>query len=64
MTSAYTNIPKPTGTNYTNVSRNITDYPQYGVAVYGVSRYGVGNMYTSVAKPTGSSYTKVIKPTT
>jgi hypothetical protein len=63
MPSAYTNVAKPTGANYTRTSKSI-DYPQYGTAIYGVSKYGIQNNYTGVSKPTGSTYTNVNKPTT
>ncbi len=62
--TAYTNIPKPTGTPYTNLERSASDYPQYGYAIYGTSKYGIQNTYTSIAKPTGTPYTSVAKPTT
>lgn len=61
--SGYTNVPKPTGTPYTNIPRSVTDYPQYGTAIYGISRYGVNNQYTTVGKPTGTPYTNINKPT-
>lgn len=53
--SAYTNVPKPTGTPYTNVPINTIDYPQYGYAIYGVSKYGLTNEYTNISKPTGGT---------
>lgn len=61
--TAYTNVPKPTGANYTNVSKSVADYPQYGSAIYGISHYGVTDEYTRTAKPTGTPYINVPKPT-
>ena len=48
---SYTKINKPTGTTYTKQSRSV-NYPQYGTAIYGTSKYGIVNNYTSVSKPT------------
>lgn len=59
---AYTKVAKPTSTTYTKQARSI-NYPQYGTAIYGTSKYGATNTYTSVSKPTGTTYTKVTKPT-
>jgi hypothetical protein len=59
---SYTNVPKPTGATYTKASKSI-DYPQYGTAIYGTSKYGIQNNYTMTSKPTGAVYTKVTKPT-
>lgn len=59
----YTNVAKPTGATYTKASRSLPDYPQYGSAIYGYSKYGIINSYTGVSKPTGSTYTNVAKPT-
>lgn len=62
--SAYTEVPKPTGTPYTVAPIDIIEYPQYGTAIYGTSKYGKQDTYTSVNKPTGTPYTTVAKPTT
>lgn len=56
----YINIPKPTGSNYSKVSKSLTDYPQYGSAIYGLSKYGITNDYTNIPKPTGASTTAAV----
>lgn len=59
----YTNISKPTGTNYTNIQKAPTTMPLYGSAIYGVSRYGLIDDYVNIAKPTTTNYTNIPKPT-
>lgn len=63
MPSAYTNVAKPTDATYSKSARSLLDYPQYGTAIYGTSKYGIQNNYTGVTKPSDSTYTKVSKPT-
>lgn len=58
----YTNVAKPTDSTYTKQTKSV-DFPQYGTAIYGTSKYGIQNNYTSTSKPTGAVYTKVNKPT-
>ena len=64
---SYTFIPKPTGTNYTNVNtQGKQQYDQPDI-VYDQANvfFDSVNMaaYTSVNKPTGTHYTIVNKPT-
>lgn len=59
---AYTNITKPVLTTYTAVKRDVVNYPQYGTAVYGTSKYGITNTYSSVNKPVTTTYTQIAKP--
>lgn len=50
---AYTNIPKPVSTSYTNVGKASGDIPLYGTAIYGTDTYGISDNYTKVSKPNG-----------
>jgi hypothetical protein len=59
---SYTNITKPIGTTYSGVSRDKVNYPQYGVAIYGTSKYGRQSPYTSSAKPVSTTYSTIAKP--
>lgn len=63
----YTNVAKPTGTNYTNLNavgkeqydqENLT-YDDVNVFYDGVNE----TAYTKLAKPVGASYTNIAKPT-
>jgi hypothetical protein len=67
MPSAYTNVPKPTSSVYTNINpvgkeqyddANIT-YDSADTFYDGVNQAA----YTNIAKPIGSVYTKISKPT-
>lgn len=63
---AYTNIPKPTGTNYTNVNfagKEQYDQPSLMYDDPNVFYDGV-NMaqYTDIAKPSSTIYTNIPKP--
>jgi hypothetical protein len=60
---SYTQVNKPASTTYSGVSRDIVNYPQYGVAIYGTSKYGRQSPYTSSAKPVSTTYSQVAKPT-
>lgn len=68
MTSAYTNIPKPTDSNYTKVNANgqqgfddpLVMFDDPNVFFDG----GDGISYINIAKPIGSPYTSIAKPTT
>ena len=68
MPTAYTNIDKPTGANYTGISasgRQTYDEPLLSYDDSAVYYDSVDeNAYTDLAKPTGSSYTNINKPTT
>lgn len=55
-------ISKPNTSNWTKVSKQISNYPQYGYAIYGLSRYGITDRFIKVAKPVTSNWTKVPKP--
>lgn len=59
---AYTKILKPTTTNYSKVSKDLVNFPQYGIAVYGTSKYGQGSPYTTISRPVGTTYTNIAKP--
>lgn len=63
----YTNVSKPTGTNYSNVNpigKQVYDDANTAydssVTFYDGSESGI---YTNIAKPIGSSYTNILKPT-
>lgn len=64
----YTNIPKPTGTPYTNT--NVQGREQYdepsitydsSATFYDSEDF---NSYTNISKPVGTPYTSIAKPTT
>lgn len=63
----YTNIAKPTGTPYTNVTKGgAVTYDEPIIAYDDASTFYDGiNLasYSNVGKPTGSAYTNVNKPT-
>lgn len=59
---AWTNIHKPNSRNYTKVGRNTTNYPQYGSAIYGVSKYGITDVNVRVPKPTIRNWVNIPKP--
>lgn len=62
----YTNIPKPTGTGYTNLNPiGKQQYDQADVFYDDPSVFYDGvniNMYTNVNKPSGTVYTNIPKP--
>lgn len=64
--TVYTNIPKPSGTAYTNVNlvgREQYDDPNVMYDDPNVFFDGTNNsQYTKVSKPVGTSYTLVAKP--
>lgn len=47
----YTTVTKPISTAYSSLNRDIINYPVYGVAIYGTSKYGLGNPYTPIKSP-------------
>lgn len=62
----YTNIPKPTGANYTKVTDYSVFYDQSNIAYDDVNTFYEGvnfTAYTNITKPTGASYTLISKPT-
>lgn len=63
----WTNIPKPTGTSYTNVNpAGKEQYDQVDITYDSATTFYDGanpNMWTDVAKPISSLWTKVSKPT-
>ena len=62
----YTNVSKPTGTNYTNLTHGIVIYDD-STFIYDDSATPYdgfdATVYTNLAKPTSSVYTKIAKPT-
>lgn len=63
----YTNIPKPTGANYTDVNSSGKEGFDDATVTFDASATffdGINNaVYINVNKPTGSSYTNISKPT-
>lgn len=63
----YTDVPKPTGTSYTNVSKGgLINYDDSSLAYDDPNTYYDGinpSLYTNVAKPVATSYTNIPKPT-
>ncbi len=59
----YIKIPKPGAQTYTKIQKDPSNMPTYGVAIYGVSKYGLQNTYIKITKPAGTTYTKIPKPT-
>lgn len=63
---SYTNIPKPTGTTYTNVDVQGKHSYDDAELIYDDSNTfydGINpNMYTNIAKPSSTSYTNIPKP--
>ena len=64
----YTNVAKPTGTPYTNLSKPV-DGGTIGLGSYigplglTTSEDFITTYYTNISKPTGTPYTNVSKPT-
>ncbi len=61
----YTNVPKPTGSSYTNINAAKPSYDEPSLSYDDPSTYYDGSntaAYTNISKPVGSSYTNVLKP--
>lgn len=62
----YTNVPKPSGTPYTNVRNGVPIYDDMTLIYDDENAYYDGDdpmSYTNIAKPTGTPYTNISKPT-
>lgn len=62
---SYTNIPKPTGTAYTNMNTAKPSYDEPSISYDDPLNFYDGfnpNMYTNISKPTGTAYTNIPKP--
>lgn len=64
--TVYTNIAKPTGTQYlfTNpIGKQNYDEPSLSYDDSGTYYDGINmNLYTNITKPSGTSYTNIAKP--
>jgi len=63
---SWTNISKPTGTNYTNVNAAKPSYDEPSLSYDDASTYYDGfnsAAYTNIPKPGAQSYTNIPKPT-
>lgn len=63
---AYTNIPKPSGTTYTNQNTiGKQQYDQTSISYDDSSIFYDGinqSLYTNINKPSGTTYTNIAKP--
>lgn len=66
----YTNIPKPTTSNYTTITKPNVPFTIRGGMITGLMiplTYAVtlsfGMPYTKITKPPANTYTKITKPT-
>lgn len=66
MPTTYTNIPKPTTTDYSNVNgvgREQYDQPDIEYDASNVFYDGTNpSQYTNITKPSGTVYTNIAKP--
>lgn len=64
--TVYTNIPKPSGTTYTNtnpIGKQQYDEPSLSYDDSTTFYDGTNNsLYTNINKPSGTSYTNIAKP--
>jgi hypothetical protein len=56
------NVSKPNSSNYTKVGKNPINYPQYGSAIYGQSKYGITDANVKIAKPSLRNWVNIPKP--
>lgn len=60
---AWITVSKPNTSSWSKAGRNPTNYPQYGSAIYGTSKYGITDANIKVPKPSTSNWHSIPKPT-